>query len=348
MSETTSTDEEEELPKDQFDFEYDEEKYDISDTADYPITEDDMIDYLEEWELFDTNDDDVNTRSRSEEAFRKFCHFLDKQIEKEYHEVEHDDMHEFVKYLVKRDLSDLNVQNLFGSIREFLTAQDIDAADDINLRKKPYNLSTKTIAEQNLPEGIHYLEIEEHQQMLDACESLREKLVCELLWATGVRRSELVSIKIDHIDFDERSIWVDNAKNPNDRDVFYGPRCANILKRWMDYGRQQYAYADESDYLLCSSHSAKLQDKYPNEIVKRVADRAGLLTSYGTDAAGRTLHHPTAHSYRHSFAVHRLDMNLKPLSDLLGHQSVETTAETYMELRDKDLKEQNDKYRPKF
>jgi integrase/recombinase XerD len=120
------------------------------------------------------------------------------------------------------------------------------------------------------------------------------------------------------------------------------------MDKWLNYGRAQYAKSEQSDYLICTSYSTQVQDKYANEIVKRVADRAGLLTAYTTDAAGRDLHHPTAHSYRHSFAVHRLSMNLKPLSDLLGHQSTDTTAEQYLHLRDKDLKKINDEHRPKF
>lgn len=313
----------------------------------YDITEPDMQDYLDSWERRDQDNSQAKTRSRTRESFRKFCRYLDEDLEKHYTEVTEDEMEEWIDVLLDKGISHLAVKGIFSATRVFLQKQDIEVADDIILNDE---LGDKTLAEIALDNNIHHLEIDQHKEMLAACDSLREELIIQTLWATGVRRSELASIRRKHVDQDDRKIWIDNAKNDDDRYVWYGPRLARLLRQWDDYGRQQYAYADKSDYLICTSHSAKIADKYPNEVVKRVAERAGLLTVYETDAAGRDLHHPTAHSYRHSYAVHRVknEMNLKILSDLMGHKSVETTADTYLNFKPKDLREANERHRPKL
>lgn len=311
----------------------------------YEINDDDMLKYLRRWERRDQNGSSKSTRQRSQEALRKFCKFLDEEGVESYEAVEYEDMEDFLDFLLDSS-SHLTAKGLFSPVRVFLQRQDIEAADDVDLSE----LGDETLIEQHIPDGIQYLEIDEHKQMLEACESLREKLICQLLWATGVRRSEAVDIEMRHFDWDEQRIEINNAKVNGWRTVYYGNRLDRLLRKWRNYGRSQYKYADESDYLLCTNHSTQVQSKYPNEVVKRVADRAGLLESYATDSAGRDLYKPTAHSYRHSYAVHRVreGINLKFLAELMGHNSVETTADNYLQFKQKDIKEADRRYRPKF
>jgi integrase/recombinase XerD len=310
----------------------------------YEITDDDMTSYVKRRKL---RAGDKSTWSRTQEGLRKFQRYLDEFGFDSYRELDEEDMEMFLDFLLEDGGSDLTVKGLFSTARVFLQTQGIDAADDVDLTE----LGDQTLAQQNLKDGIHYVTKEEHLLMRDHYESLREELICELLWETGIRRSEAASIQLNHIDRDEESIWIDNAKNDDNRIVYYSSNFSRILRKWLDRGgRAQYDKAPDSNYLICTSYSTQVQDKYPNEVVKRVADRAGILGTYAEDAAGRPLHHPTAHSYRHSFAVYRVKggMNLKFLSLLMGHQSVEVTADNYLHFKQEEIKKANEDHRPKF
>lgn len=210
-----------------------------------------------------------------------------------------------------------------------------------------------------------YLEIEEYEQLLDECQNLREELVLRLLWETGVRGVEAMRIKESDIDTDERVIEVETAKqgegNSEDREVFYQGTLGTVLKKWLDRGgRERYLGADESPFLLVTKESPMMHPNVIGDIVRDVAERAGLndvVTFFDEDEMemtelttvdGRPRYRISTHSLRHSYAVHRTKrgMPIIYLKELLGHSDIEQTR-IYLQFRDDDLKEAEENYAPK-
>lgn len=204
---------------------------------------------------------------------------------------------------------------------------------------------------------VRYLDIDEYEAMVDACEKLRNQLLIELLWETGCRASEAVSIQISDIDRDERSINIETAKQgalsaSKSRTVYYSRSFGRTLQKWLDRGgRSKYlGVGDDGDgYLLVTKEAPSMAVNRVNEIVHKIAseDYADIQQVLYTDASGTERNRVTAHAFRHSYAVHRVKngMPLVYLQDLLGHEEIEVTRK-YLQFRDDDVAEAERKYRP--
>lgn len=200
-----------------------------------------------------------------------------------------------------------------------------------------------------------YLEIEEYEKMLEACEKLRNRLLIELLWETGFRATEAVSVQISDIDREERSIEVESAKkgelsSSDNRKVYYSRSFDSTLRKWLDRGgRAKYigTGAKNEGYLLVTRESDEMAVNRVTEIVRKIAERAGIQEVWYTDASGLDRHRVTAHIFRYSYAVHRTKqgMPLVYLQDLMGHEDMEVTRH-YLRYREDDLKQAANDYRP--
>lgn len=292
------------------------------------------------------------TGRRTREGLRKLQRFLEEKLGQDPQTVDvtalsEDDMDWFLDWLGNQGLSDLSTSDVWSVNKGFLSWYDNDdAVEDVDTD----HLSSSTLMEQHLVDGVRWLTKEEHKSMIEGCNSLREQLICELLWETGVRRSEASTIQISDVTRDERKIRIPNAKNDQVREVYYSITLERTLREWLDKGgRAQYSRAAESDYLICSNQSEQVQGKYINDVVVRVAERAGIQEVITQDAAGRDLNRITAHAYRHSYAIHRVrnGMPIHFLKELMGHKRIKST-EFYLNFRGEDIKEANRKYRPRI
>lgn len=236
--------------------------------------------------------------------------------------------------------------------RGFVGENPIEEADGIS------DLSA-TRLEQHRDE--EYLTLDEYKKLRDAADTLRDRLVIELLWNTGVRVSEAVNIRISDIDRDERSIEITSAKTnrhatPESRTVYYSRSFGRTLKAWLDGGgRARYPGAHgDHDYLLVSSHEDQMGDARPSKIVRETADEAGIQEVLYTDRSGRDRNRVHAHLLRKSYGVHRIrsdtgggSMPLPYLQELMGHDDISTTRDRYLRFRQDDVKEAERNFSPR-
>jgi integrase/recombinase XerD len=150
----------------------------------------------------------------------------------------------------------------------------------------------------------------------------------------------------------EQYAIVQNLKRPRGiksptRRVYYGETTAEKLKRWLASGRDKYRYAAESPYLFPSSHGERYSTQHVNQIVKDAAEAADIQKYYATDSKGDDRAVYTCHALRHSFAVHRVldDCPISYIAEMMG-DSMET-VETYLQVRDEDVREANNRHRPR-
>jgi len=141
--------------------------------------------------------------------------------------------------------------------------------------------------------------------------ALRDRAVLELLYATGIRVSELCGLDLTDVDDSRRVVRV-FGKGAKERTVPYGVPAQRALDAWRDHGRPHLTTA--SGALFVGAKGGRLQQTVARRIVAAAARAAGLP-------------HTSPHDLRHSAATHLLDggADLRAVQDLLGHASLSST-----------------------
>lgn len=143
--------------------------------------------------------------------------------------------------------------------------------------------------------------------------ALRDILVLELLYATGVRVSELCGLDVDDIDLSRGVVRV-FGKGAKERTVPIGGPALRALEAWRRWGRPRLVKAHSGAALLLGARGARLNPSTVRQIVARWAAAAGLP-------------HVSPHDLRHSTATHLLEggADLRSVQELLGHASLAST-----------------------
>ncbi len=152
---------------------------------------------------------------------------------------------------------------------------------------------------------------EEVKAMIDCASNIKHKCIIGLLYSAGLRRGELINLKITDIDSKRMVIRIANAKGGKDR---YTLLSKSLLQNLRSY----YIKWSPKTYLIEGQYGGKYSGKSIVNIVKRAARHANIKKNV------------VPHMLRHSFATHLLEggVNLRQIQVLLGHKS-STTTEIY-------------------
>ncbi|MBK7883492.1 MAG: tyrosine-type recombinase/integrase [Chitinophagaceae bacterium] len=153
------------------------------------------------------------------------------------------------------------------------------------------------------------LSVEEIQKMFSVCENLKHKVILSLLYSAGLRVSELINLKWQHIDRSRLVINIIAAKGNKDRQVMLTPSIVPLLEKyWNEYKSKEYVLNGWKNELQYSDRSV-------GEVIKQLADKAGINKRVYT------------HLIRHCSFTHLVeagcDINL--VQRLAGHSSIKTT-----------------------
>ena len=162
----------------------------------------------------------------------------------------------------------------------------------------------------------------------DNYKNLRSYLIIELLYATGIRVSELISIKMNNIDLKKSTILIDppeKGKTRIERIVFFGQQTKDILEKYLEYRRIEHENKDTPWLFPSNSSDGFLTRRRVLQIMHELANKVNVE---------KNLMHP--HSFRHAFGNHLLTSgaDIRVVQKLLGHSSI-TTTQKYTEHRDK-------------
>jgi integrase/recombinase XerC len=167
-----------------------------------------------------------------------------------------------------------------------------------------------------LPRYFEYNELEELFLVPDVTTPLgqRDLLLLEMLYATGVRVGELVSIKVSDIDMGRRNIII-LGKGNKERFVTYGEYCEDILKKYLSDGYLTLNQKN-SEYLFLNNNGGVLTERGVRYILDQLIKQTEIQKSI------------SPHMIRHSFATHLLNngCDLLTVQELLGHASISTTG----------------------
>ncbi|MDP9824724.1 tyrosine recombinase XerC [Kineosporia succinea] len=167
-----------------------------------------------------------------------------------------------------------------------------------------------SVVENGVPEsGSGTLKIDPNDPIL-----VRDLALLELLYATGVRVGELVSLDVDDIDRDRRTIRV-LGKGGKERVVPYGVPAATALNSWLDRARPALTSENSGPAAFLGKRGGRVNQRQVRQVVHQALERVNDAPSLGP------------HGLRHSAATHLLDggADLRSVQELLGHATLTTT-----------------------
>lgn len=210
------------------------------------------------------------------------------------------------------------------------------------------NIKTLTPEKIELPKvnrrQVSFLDQDEVARLLETFNSnklsdLRDKALVELLFSSGLRVSELVSLDRDHINTKRREFTV-RGKGQKDRPVFISQRAAEIIEEYLNKRTDNLPplFISYSKNVI-SSNDGTFRRLSPRSIQRMIEKHAKL--------AGITKH-VSPHTLRHSFATDLLinGADIRSVQAMLGHSNISTT-QVYTHITDKHLKEVYDQYHSK-
>lgn len=240
----------------------------------------------------------------------------------------------FLKALQETGISSSSQARILSGIKAFFTFLLEEAVIHFNPASR---IRTPKTARQ-LPDVLSVEEIEKMIDRIDLSQSFgyRNKAIIEIMYACGLRVSELITLKISHI-FPKDGFIRIIGKGNKERLVPVGDPTLNIIHRYMnDYRRQQTVQPKATDVLFLSSRGSGLSRQMVFLIVKQLAEAAGIRKSI------------SPHTFRHSFATHLLEggADLRAVQQMLGHISI-TTTEIYTHIDRSYLREAILSYHPR-
>ena len=200
--------------------------------------------------------------------------------------------------------------------------------------------------EKRLPR--HVLTIAEVEQIINAINTtepsglgVRDRAMLETLYSTGIRRGEIVTLRVDEVDLQRGTVHVSQGKGKKDRVVPIGERACAWIEKYIYTIRPQYLDGDDNGYLFLAKHGDPMAGKQLSGIVKKAIEVAALERFRDT--------HPNAacHLFRHACATHMLEngADIRYIQALLGHEDLSTT-EVYTQVTIMKLKEVHQKTHP--
>lgn len=198
-----------------------------------------------------------------------------------------------------------------------------------------------------------YVSKDQFQDLLDACETTRERVCCLIFWDCGLRVGEAVDVKLVDINRRRKSIEIETGKTrkmeeDDERTVYYSQKFESVLTEWLDNGKRNSYFGHTGPYLLVSEEAEQMYPGTVSDILRDVADRADVLKEMYTDKSNRTRYWPHPHALRKSYGVYRTKrgMPIAYLSTLMGHSDLQVTRDKYLKFRDDDIRDADRRYRP--
>lgn len=236
---------------------------------------------------------------------------------------------DFVYYFSGRDIDVLNKTEINNYILYLIRQQNISPSRQnqvinaikfyyekvLGMPKEFYDIE-RPRKKFELPKVISEQEV---LRVLKACDNLKHKTLLATIYSAGLRRSELINLRKDDVDYDKNLIFIRGAKGKKDRISILSEANAKMLQAYQKKYRPKYWMFESPD-----------KKKYSTSSISRALDKAVF-------AAGITKK-VTPHMLRHSFATHLLEqgVDLRYIQNLLGHESTKTT-EIYTHVSKKSL-----------
>lgn len=267
-----------------------------------------------------------NTIVSYERDIMKFSNYFEGKGKKIF-DLTRDDMLEYIDYLKSEGKSNPTISRSIASVK----------------RLYKYLLS-KNLVEENIVENIESPKVDRKDLMIltqDEIEKLleqpdlselkgqRDKAMLEVLYSTGIRVTELISLKLEDVNLTNGYIKV--KKKNSERHIPLGNLSLKCLKEYINKVRPLLIRTEEEKTLFINTNGQKMTRQGYWKILKQYKEQAKIDKDI------------TPHSIRHSFAVHMLQngAEIKTVQELLGHTDI---ASTMMYTQIANMNSKNDNY----
>jgi integrase/recombinase XerD len=232
---------------------------------------------------------------------KRFADFLGRSADKATAE----DVHRYQLWLASIGTTVPTVNVSATALRFFfrVTLRRHDLAEEVVSTREPRRLPI-------------VLSQEEVARLLASATNIKHKALLSLAYATGLRASEVVSLKLTDIDRNRMVIRVEQGKGKKDRYVILSPYLLELLRDWWRAARKKGWMSSGQPWLFPSYRGKHTSARQLHRIVRLAAGRAGITKRVGV------------HTLRHSFATHLLEQktDIRIIQVLLGHKKLDTTA----------------------
>jgi integrase/recombinase XerD len=258
--------------------------------------------------------------------FFKFCKKKQLDVEK----MQHNDITDFLWEIKTEGLKPRSIYRMMESLRQFYKFLNIE---DIIENNPTVYLAAPKIPE-DLPGMLSFDEVELLLGSINLTDemSIRNRAMLELLYATGLRVSELINLKFCNVNIDESFLKV-LGKGSKERLIPFGAKAKDYLNIYL---KKRKPSSGVEEHVFISRLGKKLSRVEFWRQLKNIAKNAGINKNI------------TPHTLRHSFASHLLagGADIRFVQEMLGHSSISTT-QIYTHLDNNKLKQQHKKYHPR-
>jgi integrase/recombinase XerC len=243
---------------------------------------------------------------------RQFQEFLEANFPSvPINEVSHSILRGWMIHLSELGLNEVSINRKLVTIRTFYKFLQKKSIISSNPSSRILNLKTK----KRLPQFVRDADMKatlDKEQPSDEFSVLRDQLVVELLYGTGIRLNELVTLHENRVDLDGSTIKVTGKRN-KDRIIPVTHLICILIKKYIAVKNETFN-GNASPYLIVSNNGTQSYPMMINRIVKRYLQ-------------GASVDKKNPHILRHTYATHLLEKgaDLNAVKDLLGHQSLAAT-----------------------
>ncbi len=274
----------------------------------------------------------LNTIESYQRDLYSFYEFINKK-KVDITSVNSDLISEYVVYLRNEKFSASTISRKLASLRGFYRFLLVEN----NIEEDPTELISSPKIRMKLPQVLSSEEVNALLEQPDGSDpiGLRDKAMLELLYATGIRVSELISLDIG--DADIRSNYLRCfGKGSKERIIPFGEMASVKVKEYLKRGREKLVQDANCDSLFVNHHGGRLTRQGFWKILKKYGIKAGIRKDI------------TPHMIRHTFATHLLEngADLRSVQEMLGHSDISTT-QVYTHLTKNKLREDYKRAHPR-
>ncbi len=239
-----------------------------------------------------------------------FTHFLAYFPNVKPSSISKEQIEAYMLYKIQGNVSDSQLNQLINCFNCFFIR--------ILMQKEKVVKLERPKKKKKLPNVFSLAEIE---RLLKACVNLKHKSMLILVYSGGLRRSEVLNLRVEDLNFDRKTVFIKNAKGGKDRFTF----LADLARKYLVEYLKQY----EPRYYL---FEGQMRGRYGESSLQKIFDTAKKYSKVTPNV--------TLHGLRHSFATHLVEKRvpLHVVQELLGHNSIKTT-EIYLHISNKFRKE---------
>lgn len=277
-----------------------------------------------------------NTSGNTEMSYRrdleKVSHFMESRGIRETKDVKAQDLADYVKFLEDSKFAAATVSRNIASLKAFYhyLVQEGLVEEDISDKLKAPKIEKKAPEIMSPDEVVRLLE----QPSGDSPKEIRDKAMLELLYATGIRVTELITLRLSDVNMQMNFILCRDRNK--ERIIPFGAAAKNAMARYLDGTREEMLENKKSDVLFANCSGQPMSRQGFWKLIKHYAKKADIQADI------------TPHTLRHSFAAHLVEngADLRSVQEMLGHSDISTT-QIYANLNHNHIREVYAKAHPR-